>query len=323
MGARGAPVQIRLRHGHQLLLPARREGAAVGRRQVLRPHELPQDRRPRRGRHQVGRHDAPRRQDGGGRRRSSRHRGVRGLEGEGRGEGRRPRHRLQGHPPPPRPDHEGLRELRGSRCRLLRDRAESRPEACREGGAPLPCPRQLHQARHPVRPPGVHRHPLRHLRHRLGRRGLPDGFRPELEQLRARHRRVPQGRRAGPGLGPDMAHPQGRGEDGAGPRALGEDRLCGLGLRRSRHSVPHHHQRLAHLPGFRNHPGIQSVLRVHVPRRHGLQSRLLEPAAVPRCGDRPIRWRGFRPRRPPVDGGARDLRHDGAVPVEGDRPPLL
>ena len=36
-----------------------------------RPDELPQDRRPRRGRHQVGRHHAPRRQDGGGRRRSS------------------------------------------------------------------------------------------------------------------------------------------------------------------------------------------------------------------------------------------------------------
>ena len=38
------------------------------------PDELPQDRRPRGGRHQVGRHHAPRRQDGGRRRRSSGHR---------------------------------------------------------------------------------------------------------------------------------------------------------------------------------------------------------------------------------------------------------
>ena len=44
--------------------------------QVLRPDELPEDRRPRGGRHQVGRHDAPRRQDGGGRRRPSRHRAT-------------------------------------------------------------------------------------------------------------------------------------------------------------------------------------------------------------------------------------------------------
>ena len=37
---------------------------------------LPEDRRPRRRRHQVGRHDAPRRQDGHRRRRPSRHRGI-------------------------------------------------------------------------------------------------------------------------------------------------------------------------------------------------------------------------------------------------------
>ena len=41
---------------------------------LLRPDELPQDRRPRGGRHQIGRHDAPGRQDGHGRPRPSRHR---------------------------------------------------------------------------------------------------------------------------------------------------------------------------------------------------------------------------------------------------------
>ena len=53
---------------------ARRRREAVRRRQVVRPDELSQDRRPRRGRHQVGRHHAPRRQDGDPRRRPSRHR---------------------------------------------------------------------------------------------------------------------------------------------------------------------------------------------------------------------------------------------------------
>ena len=89
VGARGAPVQIRLRHRLQLLGAARRRREAVRRRQVVRPDELPQDRRPRRGRHQVGRHHAARRQDGDRRRRPSRHRDLYRLEGEGRAEGRR------------------------------------------------------------------------------------------------------------------------------------------------------------------------------------------------------------------------------------------
>ena len=92
LGARGAAVQVRLGHRHQLLEPARRERAALRRRQVVRPDELPQDRRPRRRRDQVRRHHAARRQDGRGRRRPSRHRELRRLEGargaEGRGAGR-------------------------------------------------------------------------------------------------------------------------------------------------------------------------------------------------------------------------------------------
>ena len=63
---------------------ARRGRAAVGRRQVLRPDELPQDRRPRRRRDQVGRHHPPRRQDGDPRPRPPRHRGVHQLEGASR-----------------------------------------------------------------------------------------------------------------------------------------------------------------------------------------------------------------------------------------------
>ena len=40
-------------------------------------------------------------------------------------------------------------------------------------------------------------------------------------------------------------------QDAEGARPVGEDRLRGLGLGRSRHPVPHHHQRLAHLPASR------------------------------------------------------------------------
>ena len=63
---------------------------------------------------------------------------------------------------------------------------------------------------------------------------------------------------------------------------MGEDRLRRLGLGRSRRPVPHDHQRLAHLPGVGADSRLQSVLGIHVPRRHGVQSGLAEPAAVPR-----------------------------------------
>ena len=113
--------------GSNFSLSARRERKAVGRRQVLRPDELPQDRRPRGGRHQVGRHDAARRQDGGGRRRSSGYRGLHRLEGEGRAEGRGPRHRLQDRQEASGRDHEGLRQLRGPGRRLLSRSKRTRP----------------------------------------------------------------------------------------------------------------------------------------------------------------------------------------------------
>ena len=62
---------------------------------------------------------------------------------------------------------------------------------------------------------------------------------------------------------------------------VGQDRLRRLGLGRSRHPVPHHHQRLAHLPGVGADPRLEPVLGIHVPGRHGLQSGVAEPAAVP------------------------------------------
>ena len=106
------------------------------------------------------------------------------------------------------------------------------------------------QPGHPVRQAGLHRHPLPDLRHRLGFGRLSHGLRAELQQLGAGHRRVPQGGRGRRRLGSLLAHQarQDR-QDGEGARAVGEDRPRRLGLRRSRPAIPHHHQRLAHLPG--------------------------------------------------------------------------
>ena len=56
---------------------------------------FPENRRPGRGRNQVRRHHAPRRQDGDLRCRSPRHSGIHQLEGPRRAEGRQHRRRLQ------------------------------------------------------------------------------------------------------------------------------------------------------------------------------------------------------------------------------------
>ena len=141
VGARGAPVQIRLRHRLEFLGAARRRRAALRRRQVVRPDELPQDRRPRRRRHQVGRHHAARGQDGDRRRRSSRHRDLYRLEGERRAEGGGAGHRLQDQPEAPQSGAQGLRELRGLGRRLLLAGEEPRAQARDQARAPrLSCP---------------------------------------------------------------------------------------------------------------------------------------------------------------------------------------
>ncbi len=109
---------------------------------------------------------------------------------------------------------------------------------------------------------------------------------------------------------------------------MGEDRLRRLGLGRSGPAIPLHHQRLAHLSGVGADHRVEPVLGIHVPRRHRVQSRLDEPARVPRQGPRPgraanLRRRGLRARRPAVDRRARDRGDDGAVPEPRDCAPLL
>ena len=136
---------------------------------------------------------------------------------------------------------------------------------------------QLHPARDPVRQAGLQGHRLPGLRHRLGFGGLSHGLRAEFQQHGAGHRRVPQSRRGRPRVGFVLAHQAGPSrQDREGARSVGEDRPCRLGERRSRPAIPHHDQRLAHLRGVGADPRLQSVLGIHVPRRHGLQSRLVE-----------------------------------------------
>ena len=75
----------------------------------------------------------------------------------------------------------------------------------------------------------------------------------------------------------------GRGRrDLPGARPAAHDRRGDARLRRSGHAVRHHHQRLAHLPEHRPHQRVEPVLRVHAPRRLGLQSGVAQPDAVRR-----------------------------------------
>ncbi len=101
-------------------------------------------------------------------------------------------------------------------------------------------------------------------------------------------RRLPACGRDRRRLEPDLAPRRQDRQDRQGARALGEDRLRRLGLGRSGRPVPHHHQRLAHLPGVGADPRLEPVLGIHVPRRHGLQSRVAEPAAVPQPRDQSL-----------------------------------
>ena len=66
-----------------------------------------------------------------------------------------------------------------------------------------------------------------------------------------------------------------------------------VGLRRSRPSIRNDDQPLAHVPGDRADQRFEPVLRVHVPRRHGLQPGEPEPEEVPGAG-RPLQRRPFR-----------------------------
>ena len=320
LGARGAALQVRLGHGHELLQPARRGRAALGRRQVVGPDELPQDRRPRRRRHQVGRHHPARRQDGHRRRRPSRHRGLRLLEGGRGAEGRRAGERIAASAQAPQ---RGRRRLpRGERQRPVRAQVQPRAQRCRPRGAEGARAGDLRLPRDPLGRAGLHRDRLPHLRHRLAVGGLSHRIGPELQQLDPRDRCLPAAGRDRRAVGPDPPHRRQGGEDHRSAGAVGPDRGGRLGVGRSRHPVRQHHQCLAHVPGRGADQRVQPLLRIHVPRRHGLQPRLAQPDHLPAQG-RQLRHRELRARRPALDRRPRDRGGDGAVPVPRDCAALL
>ena len=84
---RGHAVQVRIGHRHQPVADPLVEGAAGRRRHGVGPGVVHEGLRRVCRRHQVGRQDAPRGQDGHPRRRSPGHRRVHQLQGRGREEG--------------------------------------------------------------------------------------------------------------------------------------------------------------------------------------------------------------------------------------------
>ena len=115
-----------------------------------------------------------------------------------------------------------------------------------------------------------------------------------------------------------------------GARPVGEDRPRRLGQRRSRPAIPHLDQRLAHLRRVGADHRLESVLGIHVPRRHRVQSGVAEPARLPHPGaarrrhrrkaqERALRRRRLRACGAAVDHRAGNLGADGAVPVARNR----
>ena len=170
------------------------------------------------------------------------------------------------------------------------------------------------------RPPGAR------LRHEPGRRRHGLGPVPERQQLGPGHRRVHAGRRRRRRLEPHRRHHRRGRPHRPGPRPHAPDRHRGMGVRRPRDAVRHHHQPVAHVREHRPHQRVEPLLGVHAHRQLGLQPGVDQPAAVPRPrGRRPLRHRSLRPHRRRRLHRPGDPGRPGRLPDRGDRrelPPL-
>ena len=173
---RGHAVQVRLRHRQQPLGDPLVEGAARRRRHRLGPGLVHEGLRRLRRRHQVGRQDAPRREDGDPQRRAPRHPRIHQLQGRGREEGvgadrRRLRRLVHRH---------GLRlgvlpelEQLGPRHRRVHARGARRRAVADQGGHQRRSGRHLPRPRLDARDRRRHlgvrrsRHAVRHHRQRV------------------------------------------------------------------------------------------------------------------------------------------------------------
>ena len=203
------------------------------------------------------------------------------LEGERGAEGRRARHRLQD-----LPAHLKAIMKACVNCEAEGDdrfdpvKNPALKRAIKDARRDL-VPDNYIQPRHPVRAAGLQGDRVPDLRHRLGQRGLSAPSPARTPTTRCASRTTSSRRRGRRRLGAHRRASAASTIKTLKARELwDEDRRRGLGLRRPRHPVPHHHQRVAHLPGRRADPRLQPVLGVHVPRRHGLQPGVAQPDAV-------------------------------------------
>ena len=278
-----------------------------------------QDRRPGRRRHQERRHHAPRRQDGLPRPRPPRHRGLRQLEGargaEGRRAGRRQSRVMQRHLQRVIASTAASRHADDAPAGQDADaRARRRTPRCARRSArraPAHVPAALHRARRcssrsqgftePSSSPSTT--PTGTARPTTPSRGqnsnnsvrIPNSFFEAVDadgdwKLDPPHRR--QGR-ARP------SRPASCGTRSPTPPGPAPTRACST-TPRSTSGTP--------APRTAGSTRQQPVLRVHVPRRHGLQPGVAQPGQVPRREDGTLRRRGLPPRHPAVDDRARDQR---------------
>ena len=108
------------------------------------------------------------------------------------------------------------------------------------------------------------------LRFQLGRSGLWQRVFPKRQQLGAGDRRVHAGGTGRPRVADQICHQRPSLRDFQGPRPDENDRREHLFLRRSRHAVRYHDQRLAYLLQYRAHQRLQSLLRVHASGQLGV-----------------------------------------------------
>ena len=93
---------------------------------------------------------------------------------------------------------------------------------------------------------------------------------PERQQLRSRDRRVHERRRRGEGLVDPLRVDRRAVRDDPRPRPHDEDRRGHSLLRRPGHAVRYHDQLLEYLPEHGPHQRVESLQRIHAPRRLGL-----------------------------------------------------
>ena len=158
------------------------------------------------------------------------------------------------------------------------------------------------------------------LLERLQRRGLPHDQRPELEQLGPRDRRLHERRRRRAASGRRViAH------DRRGRRHATRRRTSGRRSPRPRGAAPiracstTRPSTAGTRARTRAHQRVEPVLRVHVPRRHGVQPVVAQPHQVPRARTASFDVDGYRHAVPRLLHRAGDPRRSLELPDAGHR----